>query len=83
MRIAFRTAAALAIWAGSAAAQCKVANSSNEGKLLAFYSVPIVFSIATAPGIISAGAIRICVPRIPADTATRSNSSIVSSTYTG
>ena len=45
--------------AGSAAAQCKVASSSNEGKLLAFYSVPIVFSAATAPSVLSAGAIRI------------------------
>jgi hypothetical protein len=59
MRIAFRTAVALAACAGSAAAQCKVASSSNEGKLLAFYSVPIVFSAATTPGVLPAGAIRI------------------------
>lgn len=59
MGIAFRTAAALALCAGSAAAQCKVASSSNEGKLLAFYSVPIVFSAATAPSVMSAGGIRI------------------------
>ena len=31
----------------------------------------------------SAGAIKICVPRTPAETAMRSNSSIVSSAYTG
>jgi hypothetical protein len=59
MRFAFRTAAALAICAGTAAAQCKVASGSNEGRLLAFYSVPIVFSAATAPSVLAAGAIRI------------------------
>jgi hypothetical protein len=32
-----------------AAAQCRVKTDSNEGKLLAFYTAPIVFSMATAP----------------------------------
>jgi hypothetical protein len=55
----FLSAAALAIFAGVAGAQCKVASSSNEGKLLAFYTVPIVFSAATAPEVLPPGAIRL------------------------
>jgi hypothetical protein len=39
-------------------AQCRVSSSSNEGKLLAFYTAPIVFSMATAPGETRAGSIR-------------------------
>jgi hypothetical protein len=42
-----------------AAAQCKVETDSNEGKLLAFYTAPIVFSMATAPQQMRAGTIRI------------------------
>jgi hypothetical protein len=42
-----------------AAAQCKVKTDSNEGKLLAFYTAPIVFSMATAPQQMRAGTIRI------------------------
>lgn len=42
-----------------AAAQCKVKTDSNEGKLLAFYTAPIVFSMATAPQIIPAASVRI------------------------
>jgi hypothetical protein len=53
------SAAALALFAGAAGAQCKVASSSNEGKLLAFYTVPIVFSAATAPEVLPPGAIRL------------------------
>ncbi|HMF87651.1 MAG TPA: hypothetical protein VK575_06200 [Gemmatimonadaceae bacterium] len=42
-----------------AAAQCTVRAGSNEGKLLAFYTAPIVFSMATAPQEIPPGRIRI------------------------
>jgi hypothetical protein len=42
-----------------AAAQCKVKTDSNEGKLLAFYTAPIVFSMATAPHEMHPGSIRI------------------------
>src|SRR6476469_106859 len=52
-------AALMAGVAGTAEAQCKVPSSSNEGKLLAFYSVPLVFSAATAPETLGAGAVRI------------------------
>ena len=41
------------------AAQCKVGTNSNEGKLLAFYTAPIVFSMATAPEVMRPGSIRI------------------------
>jgi hypothetical protein len=42
-----------------AGAQCKVRTDSNEGKLLAFYTAPIVFSMATAPQEMPPGSIRI------------------------
>ncbi|MDP9206499.1 MAG: hypothetical protein M3P12_13765 [Gemmatimonadota bacterium] len=42
-----------------AAAQCKVGTDSNEGKLLAFYTAPIVFSMATAPQEMPPGSVRI------------------------
>lgn len=42
-----------------AGAQCKVGTNSNEGKLLAFYTAPIVFSMATAPEVMKPGSIRI------------------------
>lgn len=42
-----------------AGAQCKVSGSSNEGKLLAFYTAPIVFSMATAPEVMRRASIRI------------------------
>jgi hypothetical protein len=42
-----------------AAGQCRVKTDSNEGKLLAFYTAPIVFSMATAPQEIRPGSIRI------------------------
>jgi len=42
-----------------AAAQCKVRGGSNEGRLLAFYTAPIVFSMATAPQEMPPGSIRI------------------------
>ncbi|HEY1951631.1 MAG TPA: hypothetical protein VGG76_02400 [Gemmatimonadaceae bacterium] len=40
-------------------AQCRVDESSNEGKLLAFYTAPIVFSMATAPEVLAPTALRI------------------------
>jgi hypothetical protein len=39
--------------------QCKVSSSSNEGKLLAFYTAPIVFTMATAPEVLAPATIRI------------------------
>lgn len=41
-----------------AAAQCRVRGGSNEGRLLAFYTAPIVFSMATAPQEMPPGSIR-------------------------
>jgi hypothetical protein len=51
----------LAIFAAqhAATAQCRVSGSSNEGKLLAFYTAPIVFSMATAPEEVRPTSIRI------------------------
>ena len=40
-------------------AQCRVPASSNEGRLLAFYTAPIVFSMATAPQVMAPASIRI------------------------
>ena len=42
-----------------AAAQCRVDSNSNEGKLLAFYTAPIVFSMATAPEVLPPASIRL------------------------
>jgi hypothetical protein len=42
-----------------AGAQCKVSANSNEGKLLAFYTAPIAFSMATAPEVMRPGSIRL------------------------
>jgi hypothetical protein len=44
-----------------AGGQCRVKAESNEGKLLAFYTAPIVFSMATAPQVMAPGSIRIGV----------------------
>ena len=44
---------------GEAGAQCKVGGGSNEGKLLAFYTAPIVFSMAGAPEVLAPATIRI------------------------
>ena len=44
---------------GVAAAQCRVGGGSNEGKLLAFYTAPIVFSMAGAPEVLPPASIRI------------------------
>ena len=48
----------LFVTASRAGAQCKVSSASNEGKLLAFYTAPIAFSMATAPTVTNAGFIR-------------------------
>src|SRR5881275_804407 len=40
-------------------AQCKVSSGSNEGRLLAFYTAPIVFSMAVAPEVLPPGSFRI------------------------
>lgn len=53
--------AGLTFLAASAGAQCRVPISSNEGKLLAFYTVPIVFSAATAPSPARAGSFRLAI----------------------
>jgi len=45
--------------AAEAGAQCKVKSSSNEGKLLAFYTAPIVFSMAGAPEVLPSWSVRI------------------------
>ncbi len=42
-----------------ATAQCSVKIGSNEGRLLAFYTAPIVFSMATAPEVLPPATIRI------------------------
>ncbi|HET9776993.1 MAG TPA: hypothetical protein VFP77_10535, partial [Gemmatimonadaceae bacterium] len=44
---------------GVSRAQCRVDKSSNEGRLLAFYTAPIVFSMATAPEEMAPASIRI------------------------
>ncbi|HEV7388494.1 MAG TPA: hypothetical protein VGN73_07785 [Gemmatimonadaceae bacterium] len=43
---------------GDAIAQCEVKSSSNEGKLLAFYTAPIVFSMAGAPEVLPPASLR-------------------------
>jgi hypothetical protein len=59
MRSGLVMAVALLAVQQEAAAQCRVSASSNEGKLLAFYTAPIVFSMATAPQETRPGSIRI------------------------
>jgi hypothetical protein len=59
MRPTLVIAASLCALQQQAAAQCKVATSSNEGKLLAFYTAPIVFSMATAPEVMRPASIRL------------------------
>jgi hypothetical protein len=57
--LVFVIPAALAFVAATAGGQCKVPSSSNEGKLLTYYSVPIVFSPAMAPAPTKPGSIRL------------------------
>ena len=59
MRRGLLVLAASVLAHGMAAAQCRVAGSSNEGKLLAFYTAPIVFSMATAPEVLAPASIRL------------------------
>ncbi|MFN2635464.1 MAG: hypothetical protein ABR585_00335 [Gemmatimonadaceae bacterium] len=59
MRSSFVIAMGLALVQHAAAAQCKVKSESNEGKLLAFYTAPISFSVATAPEMMPPASIRI------------------------
>ncbi len=50
----------LCVWVENAHAQvCRVAEGTNEAKLLAFYTAPLSFSIATAPRVTEAGYIRL------------------------
>jgi hypothetical protein len=44
---------------GSAVAQCKVSIDSNEGKLLAFYTAPIIFSMAGSPEVLPPASLRL------------------------
>lgn len=48
----------LSLAGSGAGAQCRVSSGSNEGRLLAFYTAPIAFSMATAPAVTPAGYIR-------------------------
>lgn len=50
--------AALAVTASGIEGQCRVSSGSNEGRLLAFYTAPIAFSMATAPTVTLPGSIR-------------------------
>ncbi|MDQ6768781.1 MAG: hypothetical protein M3Z54_02200 [Gemmatimonadota bacterium] len=59
MRRALVIAVILCALAHQAEAQCRVSSSSNEGKLLAFYTAPIVFSMATAPEVMRPASIRL------------------------
>ena len=43
----------------SAGAQCRVSANSNEGRLLVFYTAPIVFSMATSPEVMRPAGIRV------------------------
>jgi hypothetical protein len=61
MRRALVIAVALSGLQQTAGAQCKVGAGSNEGRLLAFYTAPIVFSVATAPDVMRPASIRIGV----------------------
>ncbi|HEY0529121.1 MAG TPA: hypothetical protein VGD02_09860 [Gemmatimonadaceae bacterium] len=59
MRRSFVVAVILAVIPEVSSAQCRVTSESNEGKLLAFYTAPIVFSMATAPEVMRPASIRI------------------------
>ena len=59
MRRGLFAAAVVLVVAGKAEAQCKVSSSSNEGKLLAFYTAPIVFSMAAAPEVLPPASLRL------------------------
>ncbi len=59
MRRGLFVGAILLVGQQQAAAQCRVKSNTNEGRLLAFYTAPIVFSMATAPQEMPPGSIRI------------------------
>ena len=59
MKLVWGALAAAVVISATAGAQCKVPISSNEGKLLAFYTVPLVFSAATEPSDVTPGSIRV------------------------
>ena len=59
MRRGLLILAVIALGAARASAQCRVDSNSNEGKLLAFYTAPIAFSMATAPEVLPPASIRI------------------------
>jgi hypothetical protein len=59
MRRALVVAVSLVALQHQAGAQCKVSESSNEGRLLAFYTAPIIFSMATAPEVMRPASMRI------------------------
>ena len=59
MRPGFVVVLSLVFVARTALAQCTVESESNEGKLLAFYTAPIAFSMATAPEVMRPGSIRL------------------------
>jgi hypothetical protein len=59
MRRGLLALAVIVLAHSNVAAQCRVASSSNEGKLLAFYTAPIVFSMATAPEVLPPASIRL------------------------
>jgi hypothetical protein len=46
---------------GKAVAQCEVSSDSNEGKLLALYTAPIVFSMAGPPEVLPSASLRLGV----------------------
>ena len=59
MRRGLFIAVLLLIAQRQANAQCPVSGDSNEGKLLAFYTAPIVFSMAIAPEVLPVASVRI------------------------
>ena len=59
MRLGLVVGVTLLVAHQQAAGQCRVRMDSNEGRLLAFYTAPIVFSMATAPQEMPPGSIRI------------------------
>src|SRR4051812_46689242 len=59
MRRGLLILSAIAFVATKSVAQCRVESSSNEGKLLAFYTAPIAFSMATAPEVLPPWSIRL------------------------
>lgn len=59
MKWTLASIAAVAVWYAPAGAQCRVPIGSNEGKLLAFYEVPLIFAPAVAPENAAAGQMRL------------------------